>query len=251
MSTGPGPGEGGGADEDDDRTIESPPSAESIYLARGSETDPYRPVCTGDVFQATAAGLDVRHEFVMVLSHPCSMRAGALLRPLIQVTPVVRHGSLRAGDWRRHFRLMLLPELLMDGSGYAASFELSTPMRSGQLLPEDRVACLSEYGILVLFQRHVRHLTRFELGIRNLEPVARAVLTEVELQEDWNRTLARARVDAGEELHTVLESEAQRFDDFLGAPDSGGESLRDALNEPYRHPEVRRAVALEIQRRSP
>jgi hypothetical protein len=206
---------------------------------------------SGDVFEAHIKSLDEPHELVMVVSHPCSMRAGAHLRPLIQVAPVTvkQPSSLSAGQWRGSYKLMLLPDLRRDGKTYVATFELSSPFKTSDLDLARRTAILSEYGILIFYQRHVRHLTRLDLGIRDLEPVTRAVFTELALQDDWNQSLARARVEAGEDLTTVLAEEESAFDAFMKTPGTSGAALREELEHTYLHASVRRIVRLEIQRR--
>jgi hypothetical protein len=143
---------------------------------------------------------------------------------------------------------MLLPDLLADGRPFAASFDLGAPIGSASLDLDRRVASLTEYGVLVFFQRYVRHLTRLELPVRELEPSIRPALTEIELQEEWNRALVPARLAVQESMTTALEAESQAFDAFLQTPGNTG-SLRDDLREAYHQPAVRRTVNLEIARR--
>jgi hypothetical protein len=240
----------GGALGDEHGPIEAPASPDRLYLARGLDVDPYRPVVSGDVFRGHIDALGGAHEMVLVISHPCSMRMGPHLRPQLQVAPVVEHSELTEAQWRSgSFRIMPLPQLA-DGASFAASLDLSSPIRTSELRIGERVCCLSEYGILVLYQRHIRHLTRLEVGVRSLEPVTRAIFTEISLQDEWNQGLARIRVEAGEEFETVMNDEAQVFENFMRSPRASGASLRDELIDPYLHAAVRRAVAQEIQRRS-
>jgi len=230
--------------------IEAPASSDRLYLVRGVDVDPYRPIVSGDVFNGRNESLEAEHDMLMVVSHPCSMRAGAHLRPRLQVAPVVAHRKLSVDEWRTgSYKVMPLPDLRDDAS-FAASFDLNAPIKTEELDLAERVCCLSEYGILVLYQRHIRHLTRLEVGVRNLEPVTRAVLTEIELQDEWNQGLARPRVEASEELETVLREEENAFDTFMGSEGTGGLTLREELANPYLHASVRRAVAVEIERRS-
>jgi hypothetical protein len=242
----PGGSTGG---DNPDGVIEAPDPPDRIYLARGDDVDAYRPVLSGDVFKGRIPTIDEDHEAMVVLSHPCSMRAGAHLRSRIQVAPVARFQTLSSDQWRQFYKVMPLPDLFMDGKGYAAPFDLSSPLDTSALDLAERVACLSEYGVLVMFQRHVRHLTRFELGIRSLEPVMRAVFTEVELQDEWNQALARKGLDEGAAVADVLAEQEEAFDDFMRQPGSTGASLRDDLKDPFLHATVRRAVSQEIQSR--
>lgn len=61
--------------------LDSPASEDEIYLARAGDIDPYRPICQGDVFAAIQVPGIAASTSVMVISHPCAMRAGPRLRP--------------------------------------------------------------------------------------------------------------------------------------------------------------------------
>ena len=66
--------------------------------------------------------------------------------------------------------------------------------------------------------------------------------------EDWLETLAKSRVEAGEDQAVALAGETRAFDDFLAAGAAG--SLRDQLAESATRAGVRRTVRAEIQRRA-
>jgi hypothetical protein len=105
---------------------------------------------SGDVFEGRIATLEDTHDLIMIVSHPCSMRAGAHLRSRLQAAPVMGRAAVSSSDWRGSYKAMLLPELRHDKKSFAASLELNSPVRAQELDVNARVACLSEYGILVL-----------------------------------------------------------------------------------------------------
>ena len=60
---------------------------DQIYLSLGNDTNTHRPVFTGDV-------LDVDGQLVLIMEHPCSMRAGAALVESVLCAPVEQHDPL-------------------------------------------------------------------------------------------------------------------------------------------------------------
>ena len=72
---------------------------------------------TGDVFAEidipgveNVEGGDQR--FAIIVSHPCSMRDGYVIKPAIQAIRVVRAPVVELCDWKRHFDRMPLPNML-------------------------------------------------------------------------------------------------------------------------------------------
>lgn len=231
-----------------------PDNEEDLYLARGAEVTPYRPLMQGDIFPAIEIpGVEIDHEFAMIASHPCSMRRGPTLRERLQMLPVTSYPEVPFDQWPEgHFRVFPLPNLdtARQGDHYAALFEEVGMVRSELLTPDSRVACLTERGILLVQQRQIFNGSRADISLSTLEEASAAVLAEVELLEDWTGALTEPRVEAGESLLDVLSDEAISFDAFFGAAPSGEtESLREMLKTQHRRPSVRRAVRAEIQRR--
>ncbi len=76
--------------------LEAPNSAGEIYLSRGDEVAPARPLFTGDIFQLPAVpGLrdDGAPDAVILLQHPCAFRTdGVDLAPRLLVAEV-SHGT--------------------------------------------------------------------------------------------------------------------------------------------------------------
>ena len=121
-------------------------------------------------------------------------------------------------------------------------------IRTDDLDVNQRLACLSDDGILLLQQRFVFCLTRAKISLPTLDKASRHVLEEAELLEQWNDALAQQRVEGGEALDTVLNDEAARFNDFLS---QGDPALRTSLTSASGRAAVRRTVRQEIIARSP
>lgn len=223
-----------------------------MYLARGEEVDPYRPICQGDVFcEVEIPGLEQRSD-AMVLSHPCAMRAGPRLRAKVTVVPVDEHPSVTFEQWRTgQFRVLPLPQLDLDGDRtHAAKLEEPTTISSELLELEQRSAILSEGGIVLLQQRYIHNHSRAVIPLEHLHAVSAAVLEEVELQESWNLALVRPAVEAGGDLAALLEQEASAFDELMRSAPDDGPSLRERLKPPAARASVRRAVHAVIAERS-
>jgi hypothetical protein len=230
----------------------APEAEDDLYLARADEVSPYRPILQGDIFESvTIAGVETPHSHALVIAHPCSMRAGPLLKPRLQMVPVIRHDGLPFSHWAKgHFGILPLPNLLLDGDHYAASFEETGMVSTADLMPDRRICCLTEGGLLLLQQRYVHHLTRVVVPPYRLGQVSGPMLTEVELQEDWNTELVYARVERGEDSGDALAAEAKAFHDFIRSAGREGEvSLQVQLGDPLKQSDVRRKVRQEIARR--
>jgi hypothetical protein len=203
---------------------------------------------SGDVFRGVAIpGVDEPLAFAMVASHPCSMRAGPDLSEHLLMLGVIEHRAIAEREWNGFLRIMPLPALQEDERNYAARFELLGRVRSSELQAEDRVACLEERGVLLLFQRFTHYLTRFAPPTSALEPLMASVFAEGDLLEEWI-------VDAIESGGDAIEA-TREFDQFLSSRavdgDRDRQSLRDQLGAPERRAFVRRSVRQEISRRRP
>jgi hypothetical protein len=232
--------------------LDTPASSDELYIARGDPVEPWRPLMQGDVFRDVAiAGLrDVPgSEHVMIVAHPCSMRAGAQLVPHIQVVPVVAHPSVPFEKWADGFvRVMPLPDLIDDG-GYAARLTLFGMVDAAELTLERRVACLSARGVLLLQQRFVYSLTRTVVKLATLERAVSGALEEAELLEEWQERAAAVRVEQGDPLPQVLAEESERFEQLLRAAPEHGQSLRAQLDDGPSRVGARRAIYRAIDRR--
>lgn len=215
-------------------TLETPPENEGgLYLYRGNEGTVARPHMQGDVF----VGVPGVPEVVMLITHPCSMRAGTQLREQLAVVEVVDYQHLPARKWADgHFDLSPLPGLPVGYEHPAADFRRIQAVASNELALERRVVSLSELGIQLLQQRFVHHLTRVIVDLPTLYEHSSAVFTEAELQEEW----VEEAMNAG-----VARAEAEAtFQEFLGR---GKGSLREALANARTRGHVRRAVRQGIR----
>jgi len=231
-------------------SLDRPASADELYLARGDEVEPFRPVLTGDVFSGITIPGVLEHELAMVISHPCNMRAGDRLRERIQMLPIVGYQEIPLEDWSTgsHARIFSLPESqLLDGP-CAARFDETGMIASVELTPERRRLCLSERGILLLLQRLVYSMCRADIPVELFDKAVGHVLAEAELLQEWNEALIPPRTESGDGLVPALAAEATAFDEHMKTEVSGA-SLRDQLRDPYQRAAVRRAVRAEITRR--
>ena len=231
--------------------LDSPNDAQEIYLARGEEVDAYRPICQGDVFQGVEIpGLDASHA-VMVIAHPCTMRAGPRLRSKVTVIPVAEHQSVPLDRWAtHHLRVFPLPGLDpgQPENHYAARFDEFGTVPSEALRLDRRAAILSQRGLLLLQQRFFHSLSRAEIPLGMLLDASAAVLEELELQENWNLAFVAPSVEEGNNPLELLEEEAHTFDALLNTVEQDA-TLRERLQVPEARAEVRRAVNQAIRER--
>lgn len=152
-----------------DLPLAHPRDLDELYLARADEVPVARPVLPGDVFAAVEIGPD--HDgYVLVVAHPCSMRAAhGQLRPRLAAAPIRSYQALPLDGWPNgHYNWFPLPELA-DGADFAASLlELGTA-HSDALDRARRIACLTDRGIYLMQQRFVHSLTRVVVGLDVLE----------------------------------------------------------------------------------
>lgn len=163
-----------------------------LYLARGDEVAPERPVFTGDVFvdvpYLTPDGAE-RTRSVLVLQHPCSLREDGLhLNNNVLVAEVRKHPPI--DDWQRYTKLMPLPDLyptLETGKRHqAAMFDKLAVVRSSELdVPNRRVACLSQEGVDLLLQRWIFASSRAVVELNRIDEVVAGPFSEAEIIEDW------------------------------------------------------------------
>ncbi len=231
--------------------LDRPTSVEDLYLDRCQPIEPWRPIMQGDVFTGVTLHDLEQHELVAIVSHPCSMRGrhGALL-PRLQAVPVRARDAIGLDQWVTGFvRFMPLPELIQNDDRFYAGFlsEIGT-VRASDLNLANRIASLSELGVLLLQQRFIANLARVTVRLATLDAASAAVLIEAELMEDWLEALAKSRMENGEDQAVALAGETQAFDDFLAAGGAG--SLRGQLAENATRSAVRRTVRAEIQRRA-
>jgi hypothetical protein len=152
-----------------------------LYLARGVDVNPNRPIFTGDVFDSVAIAGVQESGVAMVVAHPCSMRVGTSLQPSILMAAVKEHASAGSNAWTRgFFDLTPLPDLIASGL-HVGSFEELGQARSAELDAAQRLACLSPLGVNLLQQRFIWYLTRLEVPTFRLQEAFGQYFEEVDL----------------------------------------------------------------------
>lgn len=183
--------------------LEVPDDTDALALARGGEVNPLRPLFTGDVITDVEVPIfGDSPGCVAVLSHPCAMRRGADLAPVLHVAPVSEYQAGRA-VWEGHFRVMPLGEVAGFPNA-AIRLDQMTLVRSETLDPDRRVFCASRPGVNLLRQRLVHHLTRVIIDTPTFDEEAAPAHEEIDLMEEWLETAAAALVgvaDASAHFH--------------------------------------------------
>jgi hypothetical protein len=157
--------------------LETPDDPESIYLARADEVGEHRPMFTGDVYQLEDDRL------VMILQHPCALRAGPDLHPKLLIA-VVGPDTLRSNWAKAPFTKMPLPKLV-DDNDYSADFVNLDTVESAILIACSRVAVLSHFGVNLLMQRWAHQCTRLAVPTHTYFDATIAEFDEADLIEEW------------------------------------------------------------------
>lgn len=172
-----------------------------LYLARGDEISPYRPLFTGDVLDDLPIPGVQDNGPGIVFAHPCSMRGrDAQLVDRVLMAAVATHDAVPARRWTDGYLDRLpLPEL----RGPDAPFEVGWPDRVGRaerdrVLAASRIACLSTVGVNMLQQRLVCTLTRVEIPTAVFWEAFGHTFEEADLLEDWTEALASAALHPGD-----------------------------------------------------
>lgn len=234
--------------------MEAPDSADDVYLGRSGDTQPYRPILTGDIYSGIAIpGVGIEHDLAVLVSHPCNMRsAGGQLRDRVQMCPVTAHQRIPFENWPDgYFGVFPLPEFDTEGLEHAAGhFDEIGMVATTQLTADCRVSYLTERGILFLLQRSIYRSSRVDVTLDTLGRACRHVLAEADLLEEWNERLLPLREGQGVGLVEALGLEAAEFDAYLSEATDYGSSRRDQLRDPHRQSQVRKEVRAEMVRRA-
>jgi hypothetical protein len=222
--------------------LESPEHPDELYRYRAPFDSQLRPIMQGDVFEDIAIpGLEDGQGLAMVLTHPCSLRAGATLRQRLLVGRVVSPSDPIALPWRGHFSIMPLPALRPDQppASWALKFEYIGVVASTQLDSRRRIACLDDFGVALLNQRQTHYFTRYAVESATLHEQSANVLTEAELLESW---LMAAIDDSLGDYDDRVIAETIAFDEYI-------QPRREHLKQPSHRAAIRREVGEEIKRR--
>lgn len=220
---------------------------DDLYLARGAQVNPSRPLFTGDVFRnVEIPGVQPTGGMALVVAHPCSFRVGGgqLADRLLaaRVEPIAKQGAIA---WRSRF-FDRMPLTGLDGDGYwAGHLDMIGRPLTADLSEAERIACLSEFGVNMLQQRLTCHLTRAEIPTATFNEAFSHTFEEADLLEDFTDTL----VAAG----WIKTMAATEFESFLRAGDPP--TLQAKLLDAQQRSSVRRAcrqrAAQLVRPRSP
>lgn len=146
--------------------------------------------------------------------------------------------------WRSgFFRQMPLPDL--DGRFQAADLGSINSIATVALDLDKRIACLSRFGVNLLQQRLVFHLTRFVASTRDLDVAFSHTYAEAELLEDW--------VEAQSSKGIVVPDATAAFEKRIKEPFSNENptSLQDCLKDPQMRSLVRKRLREVLSTPSP
>ena len=209
----------------------------SLYLARGDEVSKFRPLFTGDVFHGVKVPGVEDADGLMLVAHPCAMRAGPILSKSILAVAVRKHAAQAPSHWSKgFFNRMPLPDLHDDGDSFHVGWlEQMASVATEQLEQGTRIACLSTVGVNLLQQRLIFHLTRLEVETSTLWTAFSHTYEESDLLEEWI-----------EGLHNVDPAPAESFDLWLR---DGSPTRQDRIKDVQYRSQVRVEMRAEIARR--
>jgi hypothetical protein len=213
----------------------------SLYRARGDEVQARRSIFTGDVYlkvEVQTLGA-TRTRPVMILQHPCALRSdGITLHPRLLVAEVRTHPLIAAEDWTRHVSKMPLPELIPDATSgkrhQAAFFDDLYLVAPENLIPEKRIACMSQTGVNLLLQRWVHHNSRMVVPTWQYQETSSGAYEEADLIEEWCEERMQADVTAAEATVDAMTWLREDLD--------GVQTRQQRLGDPQQQSAVRREM---------
>jgi len=209
--------------------LETPPDPDDIYEARGPDEVAElrnRPLFTGDVL--------IREPGIAVclLQHPCAMRRGPQLLPLLLTGAIVPSEAHRT-EWRNHTPTeMPLPGLPGLGSHPSISFLDLATVDSAGLESAQRVAVLSRLGVNLLMQRWIYHNCRLVVPTITIDAAVSAQHEEADLTMECVDELTAT----GLEVHRAQ----QLADSWLDEQRPDGVTIRHLLVDPQSRSTARR-----------
>lgn len=213
------------------------PEWASLYRARGDEVVAHRPLFTGDVFVGVSLVGESSPKNVIILQHPCAIRAGVALLPKLLVAEVNPSGKLHPSQWAGgSYKQLPLAELQQGGkpADFAAFFIKHHLVTPAELDAADRVACLSQRGVNLLMQRWVNHNSRVVVPTQMYQEVSAPQFEEADMMEDW----CTDREDDG----ITVEAATVEIDNWLSWEDANGVLRRDRLKDEQDRSGLRREL---------
>lgn len=224
-------------------SLETYAVAADLYLARAQDVNSSRPAFTGDVFASVPIPGVQDGGMAIIVAHPCAMRGPqARMRERVLVAAVREHVPVLRETWRKgYYGLMPLPELI-NGNLHVGQFDELGKALTVDLTTNKRVACLSEYGVNLLQQRLIWHLTRLEVETFRIQEAFAHTFEEADLLEEWTETLSARGVSSADA--------AASFEAFIRVDHGNGLTLQTDLRDVQRRSAVRVACRNEARRLS-
>lgn len=173
----------------------------------------------------------------MLFMHPCTMREGSKLRSRVNVISIRKFGKGSSRDatrWEQgNFFEIPLRGLAVNRYTFVADMSRIWTVNAEALPRTQRVASLTDAGMLAVQHRLIFHLTRLSIEYRELRQANRALLAELEMQHGW---VALTVGVAGAADPGQIGAAEATFDAFLTS-NQRRERLRDTVRG---EPEVRK-----------
>jgi hypothetical protein len=164
------------------------------------------------------------------------MRKGSVLREYVLMAAVRPTREAALVLYQRNGRVMPLPGLPQGDQ--IAKFEEMVSVRMDTLDLTRRVACLDDYGMAILQQRQIHHMTRYVVEIEVLHTANSPILLELELLEAWREQAFREKTTPE---CLAIENEVNRSFDEEFAP------FRAQAREASRHSRIRRELLAKLE----
>ncbi|WOQ69609.1 MULTISPECIES: hypothetical protein [Bacteria] len=217
--------------------LETPAVPELIFMAKGAEVDPTRPIFTGDVFRRRDGST-----MWAVLQHPCALRReGSDLLEQILVARVVEVQGHRSSWSKEAYRRMPLPGLQEGHEKHSIDFLALDLLGPDDLLDGcERIAVLSEQGVNLLLQRWVHHNSRVVVKTITFNEQISGPFAEADLQAEWMTDLEGTDSATSAAFHEWIRA---------GAEGGAGVNRQTLLDDPQTRAGVRRQMRVEIKAR--
>jgi hypothetical protein len=224
--------------------MERPQDPHDLYHACGDDIVAARPILTGDVFEDVSI-IDTdgttRPITVMILDHPCSLRAdGVNLVPRLTVAEVT---PVEGAQWSGCFNRMFLPKPYPQADGRAkpcaAFFDVCYHVSPEQLERGTRISTLSHFGINLLLQRRVMHFSRVLVPTSTFQEANAGVYEEADLVEEWC-------LDREDDGVKTTEATAECVG-WLRETSTDGRRRQHLLQEPQHRSTVRKEMRAQLK----
>jgi hypothetical protein len=221
--------------------LADPSDPDRMYLETGGISIA-RPLMFGDVISGVpcSRGGDPS-DYVMLMTHPCSMRRGPNLRETIVTATIEesKYTSVKAEKWADSvFDFVPLYDFRDAGAQQVVNLAGLHAAASGDLNVKNRVLALSDYGIAVVLQRWIYQLSRDPVPLEDLAELIAPILAEADIQEAWCEAALKVAEGDTDAVVTAATAEVQ---ELLGPP--SGDTYRTRLKDAAERSSVRRAIA--------